>query len=150
MRQTLAIDCLAGKQYIAAAMAQSRGMDSDDRKALANNLHLLMQHHDHSQAFLQQKTGVSQRTVSNLLNPDSPHAPTITKINAVADYYGLKGWQLLVPGQTLETLLSGKRLEHVVHSYIHADEDGRRYIERVSEKESEYRVDPPEEPQKCG
>lgn len=125
-------------------------MDSEDRKALAENLGVLMRHHGHSQAYVQQRTGVAQRTVGNLLNPQSPHAPTISKINQVAEFYGLKGWQLLVPGQSLDTLLAGKRLERVVTSYLHADDEGRRYIERVSEKESDYRVDPPPAEKDCG
>lgn len=109
-------------------------------QAVADNLNKLMEHHGHKQTQVAQKSGVSQRTVSNLLNPHPGHSPKTSSVSAVAHIYGLEGWQLQIPGQSLEILLEGQKMQKVVYSYTGADKEGRGYIEHVSEKERAYRV----------
>lgn len=77
--------------------------------AFADNLQLLMQHHDLSQAALARKIGLGQATISKLLNRDSPENmnPRSSTIHTIGEYFGLPGWRMLIPGQTLTDLLTG-------------------------------------------
>ncbi|MBK1725697.1 helix-turn-helix domain-containing protein [Halorhodospira neutriphila] len=116
-------------------------MDDEETRAIAENLSKLMAHKGHTQERLAKLAGVSQRTISNMLRPESGHTRTLNSLKSVASVYGLKAWTLMIPDQSLDALLAGKRMERVVYSYSHADDEGKRYIERVSEKEFAYQVD---------
>lgn len=108
-------------------------------KALSSNLRQLMAHYGHNQKALGRKSGVGQTTVSNLCNPERGHSPKMATVDAIAEVYGLKGWQLLVPDQPLDVLLS-QSLDRVVMSYVQISSDGRQYIEHVAERETTYRA----------
>lgn len=49
-----------------------------------------------SQAKLGGRAKIDQRTVGRILN--SEHMPTLDKISALAEAYGIEAWQLLAPG----------------------------------------------------
>lgn len=130
--------CSADKQPIASSPLQHTGMSDDTKRTVAMNLSMLMRHYDHNQQAVARKSGAAQRTISSLLDPADGPSPKLDTLARVADVYGLKAWQLQVPGQTLDVLLS-QTMEKVVLSYAAADQEGRRYIEHVAEKEREYR-----------
>ena len=111
-------------------------MDGKTRKILARNVSILMKHHGHNQISLAKKAAVSQRTISNIVNPDNPHEPTLAKIDAVAQAYNLQTWHLLIPDAPLE-LLTNKCIEKVVGNFIHSSDAGRTMISRVSDREAE-------------
>lgn len=117
-------------------------MTRKSAEVVAENLEALMGYRGDKQAGLARRAGVSQRTVSNLLNPKAGHSPTLDKLERVANAYGLEAWQLQIPGLDAEAMLgSGHRqFQSVVYSYMQADSNGRAYLARVGEKESAYRL----------
>lgn len=111
-------------------------------QAVADNLKSLMEYFGHSQMDLSRASRVSQRTISNLLNPDAGHSPTLDKLERIAEAYGLEVWQLHIPGLDVEAVVGSgrKQFASVVYSYLQADSNGRAYLARVGEKESAYRL----------
>lgn len=109
--------------------------------AFAHNLQRLMDHHGLSQAELARKTGVGQSTLSKLLNTDDPSAmnPRSSTVEQLADFFGVPGWQLLVPDMPLELLLS-KRFTKLIENYRDAPAEGRKQVERIAESEVKYAV----------
>lgn len=109
--------------------------------ALAHNLQRLMDHHGLSQAELGRKSGIGQRTISTLLDLQNPSAinPRASTLEQLADYFGIPGWQLLVPDMPLELLLS-KRFTKLIENYRDAPDSGRAQVERIAESEVKYAV----------
>lgn len=123
------------KKPISNAVWHHATMDGDTRKALANNLKMLIDHYDLSQKDLESKSGVSQRTISNMVRHDSGHCPSIENVEAVARAFRLKTWQLLIPGAPLEILLNAT-IEKVVDNFVHSTIEGRDMITRVAHREA--------------
>ena len=111
-------------------------MDGRTRKILARNVTLLMEHHQHNQTVLAKRARISQRTVSNIVNPDNPHDPQLSKVDAIAKVYNLETWHLLIPDAPLDLLLNS-RIEKIVCNYLQSSEMGRDMITRVSDREAE-------------
>jgi transcriptional regulator with XRE-family HTH domain len=114
MPEILAENCYERKQHIAKHFAYRAGMrKTSARQVLVKNLSRLR---DASlslktQTQIAEKSGVSQRSVSNLLNCDKPetNAPTLDTIEDVARAYGLEAWQLLLDREAV-----GERLYEVL------------------------------------
>jgi transcriptional regulator with XRE-family HTH domain len=107
------------------------------RETLARNINALMTRRNMVQHDLARASGVSQRTVSNLCNPDGP-SPTLDSVDAVAAAFGLEGWHLIMP--TLIDDLSGDTtIAGLFDAYSHATAEGKRHILRVAEREAEFR-----------
>lgn len=64
------------------------------RTIFAENLAALMTAKGHSQGFLHKKIGVSQSTIGRALSGET--ASTIDTIEAIAKFYDLDPWQMLV------------------------------------------------------
>lgn len=64
------------------------------RQIFAENLKRLMADKSHSQGFLHKKIGVSQSTIGRALSGET--ASTIDTIDAIAQFYDLEPWQMLV------------------------------------------------------
>ncbi len=64
------------------------------RQIFAENLKSLMSDKGHSQGFLHKKIGVSQSTIGRALSGET--ASTIDTIDAIANFYDLEPWQMLV------------------------------------------------------
>lgn len=108
--------------------------------AIAGNLTRLMEYHDNmSQATLAIKAGVSQKTVSNLLNPGSVASIRTDSIEKVATYFRIQPYHLMIPDLPIEELIS-KRIEKVVECYAQSLPDGRENIKRIAENEVRYCV----------
>lgn len=101
------------------------------REILAANIRLLIAADSLSQDQLAKKSGLGQRTISNLIRPETGHMPRIDVIERLADALRVEAWRLLLPDMTVE-LLRGNGLAEVVHSYVEADERGRGSLESVS------------------
>lgn len=114
--------------------------------AFAVNLQRLMDHHALSQAQLGAKTGIGQSTLSKLLNTERPLEinPRASTVAALADYFRVPPWLLLVPDLPME-LLVDYRFGPLIENYARAPEEGRRTILRVAEGEARYaaRADEP-------
>lgn len=68
----------------------------DTREILAKNLDYLMDREDFTTARLAAKSGVSVRSIRNMLN--KVYSPTLENIDAIAGAFGLSGWQLIKAG----------------------------------------------------
>jgi transcriptional regulator with XRE-family HTH domain len=112
-------------------------MPKSIHEVLSRNLRLLIEHYGISQKELEDKTGVSQRTISNVLRPGSVGSITSDTIEKIADYFQLEYYHLLIPNIPLEELLS-KRIEKVVECYAQMPSEGRENVERIAENEVRY------------
>ena len=114
-------------------------MEYDEARAVAENLAALMEAAGYRQKQLAAKSGLSQRSISNLLRPDRGHSPTLESVSKVAAAFGLKAWQMMIPGQDVAAL-KPNRVDKLLENYIQSDEAGRQHIERASETEAAYRL----------
>ena len=67
----------------------------------AENISLLMKANGHSNQFLSSKIGLAAKTVNNAQT--GRFVPTVETIDAIAKFYDLEAWQLLVPGMIDES-----------------------------------------------
>lgn len=107
--------------------------------ALSGNLQRLMAHQQLSQAALSRKAGVGQSTLSNILDTEHPLEinPRTDTIEKLAKYFGIPGWQLLIPDLALDLLLSD-RLGNLVDRYRAAPEQDRETLDRLAETAARY------------
>jgi transcriptional regulator with XRE-family HTH domain len=97
-----------------------------------------MRRHGFTQVVLARKAGISQRTISNLLNPES-HSPTLESVDAAAAAFGLEGWHLIMPG-LLDDLENSGRIAALVEAYVQSSPDGRDLIQKVAEREADRKL----------
>lgn len=112
---------------------------NDEAKIFAKNLASLMEYHGHNQAQLATKCGVSQKTISNLLNPDETKSPNLSSVAVVAKAYKTPAWTLLYPNPPIKLLISGS-LPKFVSLYVKSDEDSQSAWQKVLEAAAKYRV----------
>lgn len=125
--------------YIAKYSQYDWHMTETMHETIAINVEKLKNKFAMSQKDIAKKSDLSQRTVSNALNPGSVDSLTAETIEKLAACFGLEPYHLLIPGLPIEELLS-KRLQKVIECYAQADSDGRENIARISENEMRYRV----------
>ena len=114
-------------------------MPESMHETIATNTAKLKVHFGMPQKAIAKKAGLSQRTVSNALNPGSVDSITAGTIEKLAECFGIEGYQLLIPGLPIEELLS-KRIQKVIECYVQADPEGRENIARIAENEMRYRI----------
>lgn len=105
------------------------------RDVFARNLSWLLHERQWSQRDLAQRSGVSQRQISNIVT--GKMAPTIETADALAEAFGLPGWILLnadMPTDLLET----PSLRKLVAGWIKASDEDRAYLDRVSAQAAKY------------
>ena len=115
-------------------------MDGKTRRAVAANVKLLMEAAGWNQTQLAEKSGVAQRTISNLLRPETGSS-TIETVAAVAAALGTEAWVLMLDDITPE-LARSPALRILVDNYLHASPDGKRALDRIGEAEAAYSADP--------
>lgn len=89
-----------------------------------------------NQAELAKRAGVSQKSVSNMLDPSRSgvSAGTLDKLERVASAFGLTAWHLLIP--TLpEDLKECHRISDLVADYIVTPKQSRELIYHTAERE---------------
>lgn len=111
----------------------------------ARNLQRLMDEQGLSQAQLASRCGVSQRTLSTLLNLERPLEinPTLRTILMLADYFNLPTWMLMAPGMPANPAES--RLDQLLSNFAAASVEGRDAILRLAEREAAYAARAPAE-----
>jgi DNA-binding Xre family transcriptional regulator len=110
---------------------------------VADNVHKLMKYHNNmKQTVLAKRAGISQRTVSNVLNPGSVESITTDTIEKLAKCFKLEPYHLVIPNLPIEELLD-KRIEKVIEYYTKASTDGRENIKRIAENEVRYMTSRP-------
>lgn len=106
------------------------------RATLAGNVNSLMARKKWVQMDLAKASGVSQRAVSNICNPQGP-SPTLKTVDAVASAFNLEGWHLIMPS-LLSDLDNGSSIAALLRNYDQAEADGKRHILRIAEREAEF------------
>lgn len=107
----------------------------DPRQVLARNLRHLMGLKGWSQGRLSQKSGVSQKSISNILNQEKQ--PTLGTVDKLAAAFNLNLWHVMLPGMPDE-LVDSTSVERLFDYYTKASDQGRHYISRVAEREAYY------------
>lgn len=99
------------------------------------NLRFLMRLNDISQTTLAKKSGVSQKSISNILNGNQ--IPSIEMAEQLAAAFGLEGWHMIMPNLP-DDLRSSSALSKLYKGFIKATPEGRKHIEMVAEREAAY------------
>lgn len=118
---------------------------NEEAKIFGRNLKLLMDHYSDVQTSLAKKTGASQKTISNMLNPGDDRSPTLANIALVAKAYKVPTWLLLTPNISIQQLLF-KKTESLIEIFNAVDDDARNIILRTAEKEFQYNSQPASQP----
>lgn len=105
---------------------------NEEAKNFAKNLRILMKHHDDTQMTLSNRSGVSQKTISNMLNPGDDNSPNLANVELIAKAYKLQTWHMLYPSAKLDILMN-TAIEKFLDNYVNADKDTREAWARVAE-----------------
>lgn len=108
-------------------------MAQDGREVVAENVSTLLRLRGWSQEELERRSGVAQKTVSNIVRSGS----TMTgKLAAIAYAFGLEPWMMLLPKAW--EIKQPKKLDTLLQDYMACDREGQEHIERSAEKEAAY------------
>ena len=86
---------------------------------VADNINRLMDHFEMTQTLLAKKTGISQKTISNVLNPGRAGSITTNTVEKLANFFNLEPYHLLIPNLPIDELLH-KRIEKVIECFAHS------------------------------
>lgn len=99
------------------------------------NLKFLIDLNEFSQTDLAKKSGVSQKSISNILLGEQN--PTIETAEKIAKAFGLQGWHMIMPNLPSD-LISSTELEQLLANFIEASESGREMLIKVAQREAQY------------
>lgn len=108
------------------------------RDTLAKNLKMLLQLRGWNQVQLAAKSGVSQRMISSVLAKQS--GCSVETADALAQPFGLTGWQLILPNLSEDLVRSGA-VASLVDSYMSASPEGRALIDAMALREAKLASD---------
>jgi len=115
-----------------------RSRQHETRAVLAKNLRILMERRDWTQTALKEKSGVSQRHISSLLNQQQDCTTEILAGLALA--FRLPGWLLLVADLPAE-LLDSQDIPLLIQRYLKAGPEGRSLLNIMAERESHHNIE---------
>jgi transcriptional regulator with XRE-family HTH domain len=120
-------------------MPHTDWMETAMKKIFAHNVASLMAKSNMTQAALAQKSGVSQRTISNILNTESDpnYSPTLNNIEKISNALGVSPWQMLI-GAVAADIITSKDIDKLIHSFTSVSDEGREAILSVSKREVRY------------
>lgn len=107
------------------------------REALARNVRYLMDKSGMTETELERASGVSQKTINNVLWQRT--SVTLDNVDKLASVWGLSGWQLIIPNLPDELIGDGS-IAKIFRNYITSSTEGRKHIEMVAEREAAYTV----------
>jgi len=110
------------------------------QKIIAKNLKKLIDKHQLTQSLLAKKTGVSQKTISNILNPNYDGNVTTQSVEKIAKHFGLQTYEMMIPNFPIDEPSTG--IEKVISCYASSSTTGRENIKRVAELEVRYSLSP--------
>jgi transcriptional regulator with XRE-family HTH domain len=137
MSNSLVKNYYSSKQDFTVGSNYHKGMN-DEAKNFARNLQILMDYHKDTQKSLSDRSGVSQKTISNMLNPGDSSSPNLANVALIAKAYKLQTWHLLYPNAPVDILINSS-IEKFVENYAHADHETREAWARVAEASVKYR-----------
>jgi DNA-binding Xre family transcriptional regulator len=108
-------------------------------EAIANNVKRLMIERQLTQTQLANKVGVSQKTISNMINSGSVGSITTESIEKVARFFRIEPYHLMIPDLPVDEL-TNTTIEKIITYYAHSTKESRLNIARVAELESRYSV----------
>jgi transcriptional regulator with XRE-family HTH domain len=111
---------------------------NEEAKNFAKNLEILMTYHQDTQTTLAVKSGVSQKTISNMLNPGDDTSPNLSNVALIAAAYKLQTWHMLLPNATVEILINSS-IERLVQNYSLANPEEREAWAKVAELSAKYK-----------
>lgn len=97
-----------------------------------------MKHHKDTQITLSKRSSVSQKTISNMLNPGDDNSPNLANVALIAKAYKLQTWHMLYPNAQLDILINTS-IEKFVENYAHADKETREAWAQVAEVSFKYK-----------
>nr|WP_228762723.1 helix-turn-helix transcriptional regulator [Xylella fastidiosa] len=114
-------------------------MNSLAIRAVADNVRRLLEARRLSQKELAALSGVSQKSINDLLNYGGTVSkePRLGTIEKLAKGFGIATWQLQIPGLPVD-LLQGQMVSKVIENFRDAGTVGRENISRVAESEVRY------------
>ena len=107
------------------------------KELLAENLDAFMEANNLEPPQLEKKSDVSKRMIQYILSQGK--TASIETTEKLANAFGLHAWQLLIPG--MQTSTNGEELTKLVQNFMNSNKEGKDYITKVAEKESEYNLD---------
>ena len=110
---------------------------NEDAINLAANLARLMKYHGDDQVSLEKKSGVAQKTISNILNMRAKKGTNLGIVADIAKTYKIKTWHLLL-AECPDEILFNHRIEKLVENFLNSDEIGRNATMAVSETRAHY------------
>ena len=110
---------------------------NEEAKNFARNLDILMKHHGDDQVSLSKRAGVSQKTISNMLNPGDDRAPNLKNVALIAKAFKLQTWHILYPDAP-EDILINSSIEKFVDNYVNTDKPLREAWAQVAETSPKY------------
>lgn len=105
-------------------------------ETLASNIREMMRATGMTKADVAKKSGVSERMIGYILSKE--RSPTVDVAEALGRAFGLSGWQMIMPDLPVQLAKNGL-LERLVKNYSSISEEGREYINRVAEREANYK-----------
>lgn len=108
-------------------------MGRDAKNIVAANVSALMEQRGWSQQELERRSGVAQKTVSNIVRTGSTGTG---KLAAIAFAFGLEPWMMLLPRAA--DIQQPKKLSGLMRDYFDCDREGQEHIEKAAERESAY------------
>lgn len=110
---------------------------NEETKNFAKNLVFLRKHYGHTQMYIAEKTGILQRTISNMEDPGDDYSPGLDFVSEIAKFYNLQTWHMLLPNPPPEILLNTS-IEKLVDNYVHMNKEERDAWARVAEVSVKY------------
>lgn len=102
---------------------------------LAANLRWLMNKAGWTEKEIEQRSGVSQKTINNVL-----HARYRTKVETVeqlAAAFNLDGWQMILPN-LVHDIESGTSIAKLLNAYLQSSAEGQSVVLKIAEREAKY------------
>lgn len=103
------------------------------RETLAANLKMLLAKTGWSEAELERRSGVSQKTINNLIH--ERHPPNLETVDQVAAAFKLNCWHLIMPNLEAD-IASGGTVSKLVDAYLQSSAEGRAIVLRLAEREA--------------
>ena len=86
---------------------------NNEAKNFARSLKMLMEYYGDNQLSLAKKSGISQKTISNMLNPGDDRSPTLANVSLIANTYKIKTWRVIMPNICIDDLLKNQAIDNL-------------------------------------
>lgn len=105
------------------------------RESLARNVKFLKDKYGYSDREIERRSGVAHKTVNNMHN--NRHRVSLEAVEDVARVFGLEAWHLINPNLPAD-LVESPTISTLISNYAPADDQGRRHVDMVAEREATY------------